>query len=286
MEFNAETLVRENIKQMKAYSSARDEFNGEASIFLDANENSFGSPLPVNYNRYPDPLQAAVKEKIAQIKGVPPKNIFLGNGSDEAIDLLFRVFCEPGIDNVIILPPTYGMYEVCAEMNNVKLKKIPLTSNFQLNLEAIEEAIDSHTKIIFICSPNNPTGNSINRNNIEVLLNNFDGLVVIDEAYINYAKQKTFITELTEYPNLVIMQTFSKAWGLAGLRLGMAFAGLPIISYLNKVKYPYNINLSTQQLALEALEGITTVNNWVKVTVEQRDWLAKKLTTLTFTETV
>ena len=286
MEFNVETLVRENIKQMKPYSSARDEFSGEASIFLDANENSFGSPLPVNYNRYPDPLQAAVKEKIAQIKGVPSKNIFLGNGSDEAIDLLIRVFCEPGLDNVIILPPTYGMYEVCAEMNNVKLKKVPLTSSFQLNLEAIEEAIDSHTKIIFVCSPNNPTGNSINRNDIEVLLNNFDGLVVIDEAYINYAKQKTFIPELTEYSNLVIMQTFSKAWGLAGLRLGMAFAGLPIINYLNKVKYPYNINLSTQQLALEALEGINTVNNWVKVTVEQRNWLAEKLTTLPFTETV
>ena len=286
MEFNAETLVRENIKQMKAYSSARDEFSGEASIFLDANENSFGSPLPVNYNRYPDPLQAAVKEKIAQIKGVPKKNIFLGNGSDEAIDLLFRIFCEPGLDNVIILPPTYGMYEVCAEMNNVKLKKIPLTSNFQLNLEAIEEAIDAHTKIIFVCSPNNPTGNSINRNDIEVLLNNFDGLVVIDEAYINYAKQKTFISELTEYPNLVIMQTFSKAWGLAGLRLGMAFAGLPIVNYLNKVKYPYNINLSTQQLALEALEGINTVNNWVKVTVEQREWLAEKLALFAFTETI
>ncbi len=286
MEFNAETLVRENIKQMKAYSSARDEFSGEASIFLDANENSFGSPLPVNYNRYPDPLQAAVKEKISQIKGVPPKNIFLGNGSDEAIDLLFRVFCEPGLDNVIILPPTYGMYEVCAEMNNVKLKKIPLTSNFQLNLEAIEEAIDAHTKIIFICSPNNPTGNSINRSDIEVLLNNFDGLVVIDEAYINYAKQKSFIPELTEYPNLVIMQTFSKAWGLAGLRLGMAFAGLPIINYLNKVKYPYNINLSTQQLALEALEGINTVNDWVKVTVKQKEWLAEKMGELDFTETI
>lgn len=286
MEFNIESLVRENIKQMKPYSSARDEFSGEASIFLDANENSFGSPLPVNYNRYPDPLQATLKERISQIKGVPPKNIFLGNGSDEAIDLLFRVFCEPGLDNVIILPPTYGMYEVCAEMNNVKLKKVPLTKDFQLNPEAIKEAIDAHTKIIFVCSPNNPTGNSINRNHIEVMLNNFDGLVVIDEAYINYAKQKTFIPELTEYPNLVIMQTFSKAWGLAGLRLGMAFAGLSIINYLNKVKYPYNINLSTQQLALEALNGINTVNNWVKVTVEQREWLAEKIAALSFTETV
>src|SRR6187549_2924654 len=183
MEFNIETLVRENIKQMKPYSSARDEFSGEASIFLDANENSFGSPLPTAYNRYPDPLQAKLKEKISQIKGVPPKNIFLGNGSDEAIDLLFRAFCEPGVDNVIIFPPTYGMYEVCAEVNNVKVKKVSLTATFQLNLDAIEEAIDAHTKLIFVCSPNNPTGNSIDRNDIEVLLNNFEGLVVIDEAY-------------------------------------------------------------------------------------------------------
>jgi histidinol-phosphate aminotransferase len=295
MEFNAETLVRENIKQMKAYSSARDEFSGEASIFLDANENSFGSPLPsqlggegpgVRYNRYPDPLQIELKEKISKIKGVPPKNIFLGNGSDEAIDLLFRIFCEPAVDNVIILPPTYGMYEVCAEMNNVKLKKIPLTENFQLNLKAIEEAIDTHTKMIFVCSPNNPTGNSINRSDIELLLNNFGGLVIIDEAYINYAKQKTFISELPEYPNLVIMQTFSKAWGLAGLRLGMAFAGLPIINYLNKVKYPYNINQATQKLALEALYGIDTVNNWVKTTIDQRGWLQEKIVQLPFTETV
>ena len=286
MEFNIEALVRENIKLMKPYSSARDEFSGEASIFLDANENSFGSPLPINYNRYPDPLQAAVKEKISSIKGVPPKNIFLGNGSDEAIDLLFRAFCEPGRDNVIILPPTYGMYEVCAAMNNVALKKITLTLDFQIDLEAIEEAIDANTKLIFICSPNNPTGNSINRNDIEIVLNNFNGLVVIDEAYINYAKQKTFIPELTEYANLVIMQTFSKAWGLAGLRLGMAFAGIPIINYLNKVKYPYNINTSTQQLALEALESVETINNWVKITVEQRKWLTEKLLTLAFIETV
>ena len=286
MEFNIESLVRENIKLMKPYSSARDEFSGEASIFLDANENSFGSPLPINYNRYPDPLQAAVKEKISSIKGVPPKNIFLGNGSDEAIDLLFRAFCEPGRDNVIILPPTYGMYEVCAEMNNVALKKIPLTLDFQIDIEAIEEAIDANTKLIFICSPNNPTGNSINRNDIEIVLNNFNGLVVIDEAYINYAKQKTFIPELTEYANLVIMQTFSKAWGLAGLRLGMAFAGIPIINYLNKVKYPYNINTSTQQLALEALESVETINNWVKITVEEREWLAEKLLLLPFTKIV
>ena len=217
MEFNVDNLVRENIKKMTPYSSARHEFSGTATIFLDANENSFGSPLPENYNRYPDPLQLTLKEKISSIKGVPTQNIFLGNGSDEAIDLLFRIFCEPGKDNVIIFPPTYGMYEVCAEMNAVKVKKVPLTQDFQLNLGAIEEAIDANTKLIFVCSPNNPTGNSINRDDIEVLLNNFDGLVIIDEAYINYAKQKTFIPELTEYANLVILQTLSKAWGLAGL---------------------------------------------------------------------
>ncbi len=295
MEFTIENLVRENIKNMTAYSSARHEFTGAASIYLDANENSFGSPLPsplggeglgVKYNRYPDPLQLNLKEKISAIKGVPVQNIFLGNGSDEAIDLLFRIFCEPGKDNVLLFPPTYGMYEVCAEMNDVKVKKVPLLQNFQLDLAAIEQTIDSNTKLIFVCSPNNPTGNSINRNDIEVLLNNFDGLVIIDEAYINYAKQKTFIPELTEYPNLVILQTLSKAWGLAGLRLGMAFAGLPVINYMNKVKYPYNINTATQQLAIEALSNISSVNNWTKTTVEQKEWLQEELLKLSFTQTV
>jgi histidinol-phosphate aminotransferase len=286
MEFDLDNLVRKNIKKMTAYSSARHEFTGTANIFLDANENSFGSPLPENYNRYPDPLQLKLKEKISRIKGVPVPNIFLGNGSDEAIDLLFRIFCEPSKDNVIIFPPTYGMYEVCAEMNDMKVKKVSLTEHFQLNLEAIEAAIDVNTKLIFVCSPNNPTGNSINRNDIEVLLNNFDGLVVIDEAYINYSKQKTFIPELTEYPNLVILQTLSKAWGLAGLRLGMAFAGQPIISYLNKVKYPYNINTATQQLAIEALGNISSVNNWTKTTVDQKEWLKDELLKLSFTQIV
>ena len=286
MEFNVDNLVRENIKKMTPYSSARHEFSGTATIFLDANENSFGSPLPENYNRYPDPLQLTLKEKISSIKGVPAQNIFLGNGSDEAIDLLFRIFCEPGRDNVIIFPPTYGMYEVCAEMNAVQVKKVPLTQDFQLNLGAIEEAIDANTKLIFVCSPNNPTGNSINRDDIEVLLNNFDGLVIIDEAYINYAKQKTFIPELTEYANLVILQTLSKAWGLAGLRLGMAFAGEPVINYFNKVKYPYNINTATQQLAIEALGNISSVNNWTKTTVEQKGLLQEELLKLPFTQYV
>ena len=282
MKFELDKLVRENIKKMTPYSSARHEFAGEAAIFLDANENSFGSPLQQNYNRYPDPLQQKLKEKISNIKGVPIQNIFLGNGSDEAIDLLFRIFCEPGTDNGIILPPTYGMYEVCAELNDVQVKKVPLLSNFQLNLEAIEQSIDSNTKIIFVCSPNNPTGNSINRNYIEILLNNYNGLVIIDEAYINYARQKTFIPELTEYPNLVILQTLSKAWGLAGLRLGMAFAGQRVIDYLNKVKYPYNINTATQQLAIEALNNISSVNNWTRTTVEQREWLISQLSNLGF----
>ncbi len=286
MEFNLDTLVRENIKKMTPYSSARHEFSGAATVFLDANENAFGSPLPVNYNRYPDPLQLPLKEKISQIKGVPASNIFLGNGSDEAIDLLFRIFCEPGKDNVLIFPPTYGMYEVCAEINDVQVKKVPLTPAYQLDLAAIEEAVDPHTKLIFVCSPNNPTGNSIERGDIEMLLNNFDGLVVIDEAYINYARQKTFITELTEYPNLVILQTLSKAWGLAGLRLGMAFAGQPVIDYLNRVKYPYNINTATQQLALEALSNISSVNNWTKTTVVQKDALSEALLNLSLTEKV
>jgi histidinol-phosphate aminotransferase len=286
MEFNLDSLVRENIKKMTAYSSARHEFTGEASVFLDANENAFGSPLSDNFNRYPDPLQMEVKEKLSKIKGVPSQNIFLGNGSDEAIDLLHRIFCEPGRDNAIIFPPTYGMYEVCAEMNDVKVKKVNLTKEYQLDIEAIEQAIDPFTKLIFICSPNNPTGNSINRNDVEIILNNFDGIVVIDEAYINYSKQKSFITELPEYPNLVVMQTLSKAWGLAGLRLGMAFASKPIIDLMNKVKYPYNINTATQLLALEALDNIDWVNEHIATTVIERERLKNELLGLTFTEDV
>jgi histidinol-phosphate aminotransferase len=279
-------LVRDNIRNMAPYSTARHEFTGIATVFLDANENAFGSPLDKNYNRYPDPLQAELKEKISRIKGVPARNIFLGNGSDEAIDLLFRIFCEPGRDNVLLFPPTYGMYEVCAATNNITAKKIPLTREFQLDLPAIESAMDGFTKLIFICSPNNPTGNSIHRQDIEILLNNFDGLVVIDEAYINYSRQKTFIQELTEYPNLVVLQTLSKAWGLAGLRVGMAFAGEGIIDYLNKVKYPYNINTATQDLALAALDNITMVNEWIKRVIVQKEKLAMDLLQFSFTEIV
>ena len=265
--FKLDNILRKNIKELVPYSSARDEFKGEASIFLDANENSFGSPLDHSYNRYPDPLQLKVKKRLSEIKGVPVKNIFLGNGSDEAIDILFRAFCNPGVDNVITLPPTYGMYEVSANINDVEVRKIPLQTNYQLNMEAIAEAIDNHTKIIFICSPNNPTGNSIDRQDIETIIANFNGLVVIDEAYINYSIQKTFIQELTEYSNLVVLQTLSKAWGLAGLRIGMAFGSEEIIEIFNKVKPPYNINEASQELAFEALQHVDQVNNWIKESV-------------------
>ena len=270
-------LVRENIRNLKPYSTARDEFKGQASVFLDANENSYGSPLPANYNRYPDPLQLDLKDAISKIKGVPIENTFLGNGSDEAIDLLFRAFCNPGKDNVIVLPPTYGMYEVSANINDVEIRKVSLLSNFQLDMEKIAETIDKNTKIIFICSPNNPTGNSINREDIETILTNFKGIVVVDEAYINYARQKTFIQELTEYANLVVLQTFSKAWGLAALRLGMAFSSRKVIDVLNKIKPPYNINQATQDLAFEALKNIAQVNDWIKESVAERDRLSKAL---------
>jgi histidinol-phosphate aminotransferase len=275
--FNINNILRENIKNLTPYSSARDEFQGEASVYLDANENAFGSPLEQNYNRYPDPLQYEVKKRLSEIKGVPPRNIFLGNGSDEAIDILFRSFCNPGVDSVIIVPPTYGMYEVSANINDIKLKRVPLTEDFQLNMEGIAEAIDEHTKLIFICSPNNPTGNSMNRDDVETLLANFGGLVVVDEAYINFSRQKTFIQELTEYANLVVLQTLSKAWGLAGLRVGMAFASEEIIEVMNKVKPPYNINEASQQLALKALQNIEQINSWIKETLAQRDKLVLEL---------
>ena len=275
--FNLDALVRTNIRTLKPYSSARDEFKGEANIFLDANENSLGSPLVKWYNRYPDPLQLKVKEKIAFIKKIPVDQIFLGNGSDEAIDLLYRCFCEPGIDEVVIFPPTYGMYEVSANINNVKLNRVPLTEQFQLDLEALEQAIKPNTKIIWICSPNNPTGNSIDREAIEMILNNFDGLVVIDEAYINFSRQKSWLSDLQDYPNLVILQTLSKAWGLAGIRLGMAFASPEIIGYLNKVKPPYNISEPVQELAIKALEEIGQVNDMIVTLVNERQNMVTSL---------
>jgi len=275
--FRLDNIVRNNIKALKPYSSARDEFKGVASIFLDANENSLGSPLLKWYNRYPDPLQWKIKEKLSAIKQVPVEQIFLGNGSDEPIDLLLRCFCEPGMDEIIICPPTYGMYEVSANINNISLNKVPLTSAFQLDLPALEEAIRPNTKIIWICSPNNPSGNSIDKQDIEMVLNNFDGLVVIDEAYINFSRQRSFVTDLPDYPNLVVLQTLSKAWGLAALRLGMAFASPDIVGYLNKVKPPYNISQPVQDLVLKALDEVDQVNDMIRVLVDARQKLEADL---------
>lgn len=279
---DVKSLVRKNIRTMKPYSSARDEYKGEAEIFLDANENPYPSP----YNRYPDPLQWKVKEKLAEIKGIPPTQIFLGNGSDEAIDLLIRAFCEPNQDSILITEPTYGMYAVCAEVNAVNVQQVLLTPDFDIDLDAFPKTFDASTKVIFLCSPNNPTGNLLSREKIREVLNRFYGLVVVDEAYIDFAKSKSFIHELDKYPNLVVLQTFSKAWGLAGLRLGMCYASKDIIDILNKIKYPYNVNIRTQELALDALENAYRKDIWVEEILESRSKLIKSLKGLRITEKI
>jgi histidinol-phosphate aminotransferase len=265
---------------LKPYSSAKDEYTGDAKILLDANENSLGSPLTKWYNRYPDPYQQKLKEKLAFVKQIAANQIFIGNGSDECIDILFRTFCEPGKDNIIICPPTYPMYEVSANINDVQVQNAPLLSDYQLNLAHIEQLVNDQTKIIWICSPNNPTGNSLDRIDIETILNHFNGIVVVDEAYINFSKQKSFVQSLIDYPNLVVLQTLSKAWGLAGLRLGMCFASPQIIGYLNKVKAPYNINIVTQELALQALEEVGQVNDMIKLLVDMRIALAQVIASM------
>jgi len=275
--FHITNLLRKNIQSLTPYSSARDEFHGQAKIYLDANENSIGSPLLKWYNRYPDPYQHAIKEKVALIKGVPPAQIFIGNGSDECIDLLYRAFCNPGVDNVVICPPTYGMYEVSANINDVEIRRAPLLENFQLDLVHMETLVDEHTKLIWICSPNNPTGNSMHFEDVEAILNNFNGLVVVDEAYINFSRQRSFIPLLAEYPNLVVLQTLSKAWGLAGLRLGMAFASEEIIHIYNKIKPPYNISEAVQELVVKALDRMDEVNEMIRELVSQRNWLENEL---------
>jgi histidinol-phosphate aminotransferase len=280
MAFELDKLVRPNIKTLKPYSSAKDEYTGEAKILLDANENSLGSPLTKWYNRYPDPYQQKLKEKLAFVKQIAANQIFIGNGSDECIDILFRTFCEPGKDNIIICPPTYPMYEVSANINDVSIQKAPLLSDYQLNLAHIEQLVNEQTKIIWICSPNNPTGNSLDRIDIETILNHFNGIVVVDEAYINFSKQKSFVQSLIDYPNLVVLQTLSKAWGLAGLRLGMCFASPQIIGYLNKVKAPYNINIVTQELALQALDEVGQVNDMIKLLVDMRIALAEVIASM------
>ena len=280
MAFELNKLIRPNIKTLKPYSSAKDEYTGAAKILLDANENSLGSPLTKWYNRYPDPYQKQLKEKLAFVKQIAANQIFIGNGSDECIDILFRTFCEPGKDNIIICPPTYPMYEVSGNINDIAVQKAPLLLDYQLNVAHIEQLVNAKTKIIWICSPNNPTGNSLDRIDIETILNHFDGIVVVDEAYINFSKQKSFVQSLIDYPNLVVLQTLSKAWGLAGLRLGMCFASLDIIGYMNKVKAPYNINIVTQELALQALEEVGQVNDMIQLLVDMRNALAQVIASM------
>ncbi len=266
-------LLRENISNLQPYSSARDEFTGEAMVFLDANENPFNEP----YNRYPDPLQKKLKEKVAELKNTPAENIFLGNGSDEPIDLLIRAFCEPGTDNIVTIDPTYGMYQVAADISGVELRKVALTTDFQLDTDAILQAIDTNTKLIFLCSPNNPTGNSLEKEAILRLLNHFKGVVILDEAYTDFAPGKSLLPDLENFSNLVILQTFSKAWGMAGIRLGMAFASTEIIEILNKIKYPYNLNILTQQKALELLNNKETVKEWIKLLIAEREKMTELL---------
>ncbi|SHE95372.1 histidinol-phosphate aminotransferase [Mariniphaga anaerophila] len=271
-------LLRKNIKNLLPYSSARDEYSGEAMVFLDANENPFNQP----YNRYPDPLQKKLKEKIAPLKSVAPEQIFLGNGSDEPIDLLIRAFCEPGKDNAVSISPTYGMYQVAAAINNVAIKEVSLTNEFELDAAELLKEGDENTKLIFLCSPNNPTGNCLDKEAVLEVVKNFRGIVVLDEAYIDFAPGKSFLPSLHEFPNLVILQTFSKAWGMAGIRLGMAFASPEIISILNKIKYPYNLNILTQQKALELVEKREQVEEWVNLLIAEREKMRQLLSEFPF----
>jgi len=259
-------LVRPNIWQLKPYSCARDEFQGNASVYLDANENPFNAPI----NRYPDPRQQKLKQRLSVVKGVPAENICLGNGSDECIDLIFRIFCEPGVDNVLAIEPTYGMYSVCADINNVEYRPVPLDANFQLNATRMLGAADSHTKVIWLCSPNNPTGNCLQHSVIQRLLRDFEGIVVVDEAYSDFAEGPSFRNELLKWPNLIVLNTFSKCWASAGIRLGMAFASTEIINLMHKVKYPYNINVLTQRQALDVLAEIQKIDLWRATLLRER----------------
>ena len=263
-----EELTRPNIWKLAPYSSARNEYSGHtARVFLDANENPYNAPL----NRYPDPLQSEVKKQLSKIKGVPQECIFIGNGSDEAIDLPYRCFCRPGIDNVVAIEPTYGMYKVCADINDVEYRPVLLDEKYQITADRLLAASDNHTKLIWICSPNNPTGNSIIRDEIEKTIIRFEGIVVLDEAYGDFSSQKSFRTELSKHPNLIVLNTFSKAWGCAAIRMGMAFANKEIIQLFNKVKYPYNVNLLTQQQALEAMKEPYEVTKWVRTLLLERN---------------
>jgi histidinol-phosphate aminotransferase len=275
-------LIRPNIWSLAPYSCARNEFTGEASVFLDANENPYNQP----FNRYPDPLQVQVKEKIAALKGVRPTQMMLGVGSDEPIDLIFRIFCEPAQDNVVAINPTYGMYGVCADINNVAYKQVNLNADYSLDGEKVLKACDKHTKVIFLCSPNNPTGNSLQRAEIEKIVTGFNGIVVIDEAYIDFSKEPSWLTSLDQYPNIIVLQTFSKAWGMAALRCGMAFASEEIIAFFNKVKYPYNVNLLTQEAVYKQVENAEQKNEWVKALLLERKKLIEALENLSVVKNI
>lgn len=271
---NINKLQRDNIQNLQPYSSARNEYSGKDATFLDANENPNNAP----YNRYPDPLQLKVKNKLAEMKGIKPENMFLGNGSDEAIDLLIRVFCRPGMDNILTIDPTYGMYKVCADVNDVQMNRVLLTNDFQLDVEGMLKRINQFTKLIFICSPNNPTSNSFSENDIRTIIEGFEGLVILDEAYIDFSNQQGFLHKLNEYQNLVILQTFSKAWGLAGIRLGMCFADNRVISVMNKIKYPYNVNQLTLAIALDALLlNQQKKDKWIEEVLLERKRISKEL---------
>lgn len=276
-------LTRPNIWNLAPYSCARNEYNGaEASVFLDANENPYNNPM----NRYPDPLQKKLKEEIAAYKNVDTDQIFLGNGSDEAIDLVYRAFCEPGTDNVVAIDPTYGMYLVAAETNDVEYRKVLLDTDYQLSADNLLAATDSHTKMIFLCSPNNPTGNDMNREEVVKILEKFDGLVIIDEAYNDFSTLPSMLDSLKQYPNLIVFQTFSKAWGCAAIRLGMAFASPEIIGILTKIKYPYNVNLLTQREALKAMGKKSDTKEWIRTILKERPLIIKALRTLPIIEKI
>lgn len=280
--FELKQIVRPNIWALKPYSCARDEFQGEASVYLDANENPYNAP----FNRYPDPLQLTVKAEIEKVKGVAVKNIFLGNGSDEAIDLVYRVFCEPKEDNVVAIAPTYGMYGVCADVNNVEYRTVLLDEQYQFKADALLKVADAKTKVMWLCSPNNPTGNALDEQEIEKLLKAFKGIVVLDEAYIDFSSHPSWAKRLAEYPNLIILQTLSKAWASAGLRMGMAFASEEIIALFNKVKYPYNVNILTQNKALEMLRNPKKVSDWVDILLKERAKMVADLGQLAIVEKI
>ncbi len=280
--FDLNKILRPHIINLAPYSSARDEYTGHTGVFLDANENPIGSVTDQNYNRYPDPYQYEIKSKIAVLKNIPVKNIFLGNGSDEPIDLLVRATCRPEKDRIIILPPTYGMYEVSASIHDIKIDKVSLTSDYQIDTKAVLDAVTLDTKIIWVCSPNNPSGNLMSTESIEILLGNFNGLVVVDEAYIDFTVSESWIDRLKDYPNLVVLQTFSKAWGLAGLRIGMCFASPELIIILNKIKPPYNISLPAQQALLSGLENLAKKEVMIKDIITERWRLETMLLELPF----